>query len=61
MPKKKELALNSGIHTNQILTTDDEVCIPRLSRLCALESVQKCQICTSKCLMSKVILLISLF
>ena len=48
--KKKELALNSGIHTNQILTNDDEACIPRFSRLCALESVQKCQICTSKCL-----------
>ena len=27
----KKLALNSGIQTNQILTNDDEVCIPRLS------------------------------
>ena len=27
-PKNKKLALNSGIQTNQILTNDDEVCIP---------------------------------
>ena len=32
MPKKnKKLALDSGIQTNQILTNDDEVCIPSLS------------------------------
>ena len=34
MPKKyKELALNSGIQTCQILTNDDEVCIPSLSSI----------------------------
>ena len=33
MPKNKKLALNSGIQTNQILTNDDEVCIPRLSSI----------------------------
>ena len=33
MPKKKKLALNSGIQTNQILTNDDEVCNPRLSNI----------------------------
>ena len=34
MPKKnKKLALNSGIQTNQILTNDDEVCIPCLSSI----------------------------
>ena len=27
------MALNSGIQTNQILTNDDEVCIPRLSSI----------------------------
>jgi hypothetical protein len=29
----KKLSLNSGIQTNQILTNDDEVCIPRLSSI----------------------------
>ena len=29
--KNKKLALNSGKQTNQILSNDDEVCIPRLS------------------------------
>ena len=40
--KNKKLALNSGIETNQILTNDDEVCIPRLSSilLAVLESIQ---------------------
>ena len=33
MPKNKKLNLNSGIQTNQILTNDDEVCIPRLSSI----------------------------
>ena len=34
MPKKnKKLALNSGIQTYQILTNDDEVCIPSLSSI----------------------------
>ena len=34
MPKKnRKLALNSGIQTNQILTIDDKVCIPRLSSI----------------------------
>ena len=28
-----KLALKSGIQTNQILTNDDEVCIPRLSSI----------------------------
>ena len=27
------MAFNSGIQTNQILTNDDEVCIPRLSSI----------------------------
>ena len=27
------MALNSGIQTNQILTNDDEVCIPRVSSI----------------------------
>ena len=27
------MALNSGIQTNQILTNNDEVCIPRLSSI----------------------------
>ena len=31
--KNKKLALNSGIQTNQILTNDAEVCIPRLSSI----------------------------
>ena len=31
MPKNKKLALNSGIQTYQILTNEDEVCIPSLS------------------------------
>ena len=29
--KNKKFALNSGIQTNQILTNDDEVCIPSVS------------------------------
>ena len=33
MPKNKKLAVNSGIQTNQILTNDDEICIPRLSSI----------------------------
>ena len=33
MQKNKKLALNSGIETYQILTNDDEVCIPRLSSI----------------------------
>ena len=33
MPKNKELTLNSGIQTNQILTNDVEVYIPRLSSI----------------------------
>ena len=33
MPKNKKLALDSGIQTNQILTNDDDVCIPRLSSI----------------------------
>ena len=33
MPKNKKMALNSGIQTNQILTNDDEVCIPHLSSI----------------------------
>ena len=31
--ENKKLALYSGIQTNQILTNDDEVCIPRLSSI----------------------------
>jgi hypothetical protein len=31
--KNKKLALNLGIQTHQILTNDDEVCIPSLSRI----------------------------
>ena len=33
MPKNEKLSLNSGIQTYQILTNDDEVCIPRLSSI----------------------------
>ena len=33
MPKNKKLALNTEIQTNQILTNDDEVWIPRLSSI----------------------------
>ena len=33
MPKNKKLALNLGIQTYQILTNDDEVCIPSLSSI----------------------------
>ena len=33
MPKKKKLALKLGIKTYQILTNDDEVCIPCLSSI----------------------------
>ena len=33
MSKNRKLALNSGIQTNQILTNDDEVCIPSLSSI----------------------------
>ena len=31
--KEKKFALNSGIQTYQILTKDDEVCIPSLSSI----------------------------
>ena len=31
MPKNKKLALNSRIQTYQILTNNDEVCIPSVS------------------------------
>ena len=51
MPKKiKKLALNSGIQTNQSLTNDDEVCIPRRSSILLavnsskLQSVKKASI-----------------
>ena len=33
MPKNKKLALELGIQTCQILTNDDEVCIPSLSNI----------------------------
>ena len=33
MPKNKKLALKLGIQTYQILTKDDEVCIPSLSSI----------------------------
>ena len=33
MPKKKKLALKLGIQAYQILTNDDEVCIPCLSSI----------------------------
>ena len=33
MPQNKKLALNSGLQTYQILTNDDEVCIPSLSSI----------------------------
>ena len=33
MPWNKKLALNSGIKSYQILTNDDEVCIPSLSSI----------------------------
>ena len=33
MPKNWKLASNSGIQTDQILSNDDEVCIPSLSSI----------------------------
>ena len=33
MQKDQKLALNSGIQTCQILTNDDEICIPSLSSI----------------------------
>ena len=33
MPKHKKLTLKLGIQTYQILTNDDEVCIPSLSNI----------------------------
>ena len=33
MQKNTKLGVNSGIQTNQILTNDDEVWIPRLSSI----------------------------
>ena len=46
MPKIEKLALNSGIQTNQILTNDDEVCIPRLSCiLFAVTSIKIWRLC----------------
>ena len=33
MPKNRKLTLNSGIQTYQILTNDDEVCIPSLTSI----------------------------
>ena len=33
MSKNKKFTLNSGVQTNQILTNDDKVCIPRLSSI----------------------------
>ena len=43
MPRNKKLALKLGIQTYQILTNDDEVCIPSLSSIllavkCQLDS-----------------------
>ena len=37
MSKNKKLALNSGIQTYQILTNNDEVCIPSLSSIILAE------------------------
>ena len=37
------LALNTGIQTNQILTKDDEVCIPRLSSILLAVAKEWCQ------------------
>ena len=39
------MALNSGIHTYQILTNDDEVCIPSLSSI--LLAVN-CMLCSTR-------------
>ena len=33
MPKNKKLALKLGVQTDQILTNNDEVCIPSLSSI----------------------------
>ena len=38
------MALNTGIQTNQLLTNDDEVCIPRLSSI--LLAVQMFEFCS---------------
>ena len=44
-PKNKKLVLNLGIQTYQILTNDDEVCIPSLSSiLLAVPNVTICQL-----------------
>ena len=40
MPKDKKLALKLGIQTYQILTNDDEVCIPSLSSILLAVSIQ---------------------
>ena len=49
MPKNKQLALNSGTQTYQILTNDDEVCIPSLSSIflavCTINLQQYCLDC----------------
>ena len=45
--RKKKLALNSGIQTYQILTNDDEVCIPSFSSiLLAVKSVAASRRCS---------------
>ena len=38
--KNKKLALNSGIQTHQILTNDDEVCIPSLSSILLFNGIK---------------------
>ena len=44
LKKNKKLALNSGIQAYQILTNDDEVCIPSLSRgECSTENLKNTQ------------------
>ena len=49
MPKNKKLALNSGIQAYQILTNNDEFCIPNLSSiLLAVVPQEKWRSCKNK-------------
>ena len=59
MSKNRKLALNSGIQTDQILTNDDEVCIPSLSSI--LLDVQHRLIVNTKIARNPYVLAISYF
>ena len=51
------MALNSGIKTNQILTNDDEVCIPSLSSILLAVLGANSFICSTKVLEIRYILM----